>query len=621
MEFQKLLNRITEEENSALFFTPPYYDNAVSYLFTNPKKIISINGLDSLEKKLKKINTLVEEGYSAYSLINYEAGFLFEKSLNKYLTDTELIKFVFFEKNDVKKTDSDKLIFTENDSDKFKVKSLRLNQSKSEFAKNIKTIKKYISAGDTYQVNYTVKGKFIFSGDAGLFFQHLLFNQSARYSAFINNGEEYILSLSPELFFERDGNKITTRPMKGTARREANPQKDNLTKYELSNSPKNRAENVMIVDLLRNDLGRISKFGSVKANNLFNIEKYESLYQMVSTASSELRKNISLTEIIKNIFPCGSITGAPKIRTMEIIHELEKERRGIYTGSIGMIHKKKQIFNVAIRTLKISKKGGAGEIGLGSGIVWDSKADEEYKETLLKSQFIKQQQKSFYLFETMLLENNQVRFLDDHLSRLEHSSDYFLFKFNKEKILNRLEDEIESHQSPIKKKVRLKLNKWGQIDIDISSIQEQKEEVKVIVSKIRTSSENQFNYFKTSNRSLYDEEYNSFNKKGFYEVLFMNERSEIVEGSRTNIFIVKDDTMSTPSLNGGLLAGVYRKFMLNRNPGIKEKILHYEDLINADEILLTNAIRGELKVSKLFFDENEFREFYSFSIQECLTDF
>ena len=236
---------------------------------------------------------------------------------------------------------------------------------------------------------------------------------------------------------------------------------DSLIKYELENSEKNRAENVMIVDLIRNDLGRISEYGSVKVKNLFEVEKYESVYQMVSTIESKLRKDVKLSDVLKNIFPCGSITGAPKIRTMEIINELEKEKRGIYTGSIGLIRKNKITFNVPIQyTLSIDKKSGKGEIGLGSGIVWDSIADEEFEETKLKGKFLTEPIKSFEIIETMLVENKKVFLLDEHLDRMQKAAEFFLFAFDTSKIKNQV-NSILGKLDNEKYRLRISLNKWG----------------------------------------------------------------------------------------------------------------------------------------------------------------
>ena len=482
MNLNNILTEVASNNHSAFFYTPSYYKKSKSYLFQNPLEIISVKKNDNIQKKFKEIDENIAKGLWCYALINYEAGYLFEGKLKRFLdsNDEILIQFIFFDEKDVEIIPSKEIEFS-HDLGKYKIKKFKLDTSKRKFASDIIKIKKFIEEGDTYQVNYTIKGNFSFSGDVKMLFQTLVFNQSASYSAFINNSEKFILCHSPELFFETNRRSIIVKPMKGTAKRGIDLISDNLNKYTLENDAKNKSENLMIVDLLRNDLGRISKYGKVKASKLFEIEKYESLYQMVSTVKAELRNsdsksatselktviskkslteksfanikekislsgrneskiikrntyesisNISLTEILKNIFPCGSITGAPKIRTMEIINQLEQKPRGIYTGAIGIVTKKFCSFNVAIRTITIDKKTNQGEIGLGSGIVWDSEPEKEYAETLLKSNFIRKANSYFEIFETMLVENNKIFLLDEHIDRLKSSAEYFLFKLD-----------------------------------------------------------------------------------------------------------------------------------------------------------------------------------------------
>ena len=314
-----------------------------------------------------------------------------------------------------------------------------MNRSEIQFLDDIKRIKQFLKEGDTYQVNYTVKGKFSFSGSYSAFFENLIFNQSAKYSAFINNDKEFIISVSPELFFHQKNRNIVSHPMKGTTRRGHNHSLDKIAETDLMKSEKNRAENVMIVDLIRNDFGRICRYGSIKVPELFTIEKYESLFQMVSQVRGKLRKKIKHFEIIQNIFPCGSVTGAPKIRTMEIINEIENNARSIYTGSIGLIKPKEIKMSVAIRTITINKQTGDGIMGLGSGIVWDSNPKSEYEEVLLKSKFLTEPLDYFEIFETMRYENGEIKFIDDHIERMKSAADYFLFKFNEKKIRKQID--------------------------------------------------------------------------------------------------------------------------------------------------------------------------------------
>ncbi len=544
-------------------------------------------------------------------MINYEAGFLFEEKLSSLQTknDEKLIQFFFFDKKNVKELNSSKVIFDDFSIDKYSISEFKLNRSESEFNYDIAKIKAYIKAGDTYQVNYTLKGEFSFLGSYSSFFQKLLFNQSAKYSAFINNIDKYIISLSPELFFHQKGKKIISYPMKGTAQRGYNTNADTIAKTELEKSKKNLAENVMIVDLIRNDLGRICKYGSVKVPELFHIEKYESLFQMISVVKGKLRKKTKMLDILKNIFPCGSVTGAPKIRTMGIINEIEKDERGIYTGSIGLITPDEIKMNVAIRTMTIDKNTGEGVIGLGSGIVWDSEPNNEYEEVLLKSKFLTEPLDYFEIFETMKFENGKILFFDQHLERMKSAADYFLFRFSEKKIRKQIEIAISNIDIRKSFKIKITLNKCGELNIIVSEIPKQKRNVSVIISQNKIISTDKFRHFKTTNRKLYDDEYLHFSSKRFYEVIYLNEKDEIAEGSRTNIFLRKENSWFTPSLESGALPGIYRNYFIQKQNDIIEKSIIIDELIKADELLLTNALRGEIKVSKLFISPTEFISF------------
>lgn len=609
MKIDYILEQILDKKNSAFFYTPSVYKKSISYIFYEPYKIISVNSIHDHSLKLRAVDKFIQNGFSGYSIIKYEAGYLFENKLFVLSDskDKDLMQFYLFEDKNICRINSSKIetgIFKK----EFEISSFELNTTKNEFQGNIKKIKNYISAGDTYQVNYTVKGTFDFSGDLCSLFKTLIFNQSAGYIAFINNDPEIIISVSPELFFHYKNGNIQSKPVKGTLKRDVNVLSDYLQKQKLNMDKKNRAENLMIVDLLRNDIGKICIPGKVKTKKMFEIETYESLHQMVSTITGKLKPDIKFSGIIKSLFPCGSITGAPKIRTMEIIKTLEKEKRGVYTGAIGLIRKDELIFNVAIRTI-ILKNKTKGEMGLGSGIVWDSNPVEEYKEVLLKSNFILKPYPYFELFETMPAENKRVFLLNEHLERIKSSADYFLFKYDENKIFKKITAVLERSGNKKKFRMKLLLTKWGNIKILTDDYPVNPEEIKVIISEKKTDSHDPFLYHKTTNRNLYEHEYSLHSSKGFFDILFFNRKNELTEGAISNVFIKKDKTWYTPPVNCGLLPGVYRNYFLKRSKKVKEKIISFVDLINADEILLTNSLRNKIKVKKIFFNSNEFREF------------
>ena len=611
MKFEDIIKLVEDNSYSAFFYTPVYFKKAFSYLLIKPVEIISVYKRGDLKYAFKFTQKLIDKKYPGYSLINYEAGFLFEEKLEKLLLneDKKVIQFFFFEKNQYKKIKSSKILFNDSLDEGYSISNFRMNKSKAQFLDDLKKIKHYQRSGDTYQVNYSVKGKFKFSGSRTSFFQKLLFNQSTKYSAFINTGEEFVISLSPELFFELKGRDIKSQPMKGTTRRGFNHSSDEQTATELKNSEKNRAENVMIVDMIRNDLGRICSYGSVSVPELFNVEKYESLFQMVSTVQGKLRKKIKMKEIIPSLFPCGSVTGAPKIRTMQIIDEIEKEERGIYTGSIGLITPKAIKMNVAIRTISLNKNSCNGVMGLGSGVIWDSDPHKEYEEVLLKSKFLTEPLEYFEIFETMRYENGEIKFLSEHIKRMKTAADHFLFKFSYKKIVKEIKNSIADLEHLQIKKIRLLLNKWGKIKIEITDLTEPVGKASVIISQSKIFSTDRFKHFKTTNRKLYDEEYAIHKSKGLYEVLYLNEKNELAEGSRSNIFLKKNNKWFTPPLQSGALPGIYRKYFIENNINTSEKDIKIEDLSRSDGLLLTNALRGEIKVSKVFINNNEFVEF------------
>lgn len=602
MRIEEIINIVLSNPYSAFFHTPSIYLNSKSYLFTKPIEILNIYGKNDFEQKLKRVDKNIKKNLIGYSALNYELGYLFERRLNKFLNDEKpLAHFTYFNQKDVKEIKSSSIkLSVEN---KFKVSNFRLNTSKNQYIKNIRKIKKYIADGETYQINYTVKGHFDFEGDFASFFSNLIFNQSAKYIAFINLVDEFLISISPELFFETNLKSIVTKPMKGTIARGVNYQDDQMKKHELENSIKNQAENVMIVDLLRNDLGRICKFGSVKTTKLFEIEKYESLYQMISTVKGKLKKSAKFSDILKNIYPCGSVTGAPKIRSMEIIRELENAEREIYTGTIGLMLGNNLVFNVAIRTIQFERGLKNGKIGLGSGVVWDSNPEKEYNEVLLKSNFLTRTEPYFEIFETARVENGEVTFLSDHIRRMKQAADYFLFIFDESKIKKKIHSALKELDKEKVYKLKILLSKSGKVQLQTQEFIQRKSLVKVILSKNRVSSSNKFQYFKTTNRKLYDEEFNKYKAKGFFDVIYLNEHDDVAEGSITNIFIRKGEVIVTPSLQCGILPGIYRQYFIRTHSEIKEKRISLDDLISADEIIMTNSLRGELVVNEFFLNE------------------
>lgn len=382
--------------------------------------------------------------------------------------------------------------------------------------------------------------------------------------------------------------------MKGTVKRGMNIHEDEEYAAFLRNDEKNQSENVMIVDLLRNDIGRVSREGSVRVTKLYEIEKYNTLFQMTSTVKSRLSEGISTHELIKSIFPSGSVTGAPKIRSMEIIHELEKEERKIYTGSIGFFSPSGESkFNVAIRTLLI--KDGRGEMGIGGGIVYDSQPDSEFFEAKLKGNFLVQRPVGdFQLIETIFYDG-QFRNIALHLKRLQESALYFDFEFDVNFLMKELE-ELSASLGEERRRVRVLLHSTGELEITHTVPEAPPEKFKIAVSGKRTDSGNVFLYHKTTNRALYTDELARAKELGFFDVIFLNERGEITEGARTNIYFKKNGILHTPPVKCGLLGGTFREYMLRENKA-RESIITSDEIKASKEVFISNALIGLRKAA------------------------
>jgi len=597
-----------KKQDYFLLFETTLFDkeNYRSFIFINPLYVIKIQNYKDVEYAFCEIEEYAKRYYLA-GYFSYELGYFFEKDSFKIESSFRypLIHLCVFDQVITFNHKTGKLnknvfgLFNKREKNQnFWIKNLRLNFTESEYIKRIKRIKQYIREGQTYQVNFTQKIYFDFLGSAFSFYNDLKERQNTPYSAFCKFKDEYVISLSVELFLRKDNNKIYSKPMKGTIKRGRNIQEDKEKAKELKECVKNQAENLMIVDLIRNDLGRISRTGSVKVIKLFEIEKYNTLFQMTSTIKSILRKNISYFDIFKSLFPGGSVTGAPKIRTMQIIKELEKSARKIYCGALGIIFpNNKAIFNLPIRTISLLKN--KAEMGIGGGIVIDSDPKKEFQECLLKAKFLTDRYNSFSLLETIGLFENKFKFLNAHLKRLKNSAEYFNFYFNRSEIILKLKNLKKKLKNNLNYKIRLLLDKEGNLKIDYQQIKDfmPKRDNYIVISQYKTDPENLFLYHKTTNRNLYDHQYNYYAKKGYFDVIFLNKKNEVTEGAISNIIIQKNNKYYTPVLSSGLLPGIFRQYFIKKHKVIEKK-LFLKDLIKADKIFLCNSVRGlnEVKI-------------------------
>jgi para-aminobenzoate synthetase / 4-amino-4-deoxychorismate lyase len=456
--------------------------------------------------------------------------------------------------------------------------------ARDEYDNAVKQIRELITAGDTYQVNYSFPVTSNFNGDYFAWYRSLCLAQGAGYPAYIDLDRYKILCLSPELFFKCEGSHVVTKPMKGTVRRGRWSKEDQDLADWLKHSKKDRAENVMIVDLLRNDLGKVSIPGSVHVSSLFDVERFETVWQMTSTVESRLIDGTTLPELMQALFPCGSITGAPKIRTMQIIRELERFPRGVYTGAIGLLQPGGDcVFNVAIRTVVIDTKSDQATFGVGGGIVIDSTAEREYEECLVKSRFLHATPVEFQLFESILLENGEYFLLAEHLERLKDSAEYFGFRF----VGTRINADLEriAIANP-RDSFRIKLTLWkdGPVETQVTPIEALGEVRSVRLATEPVDSSDRFLFHKTTRR------------RGGDDVIFWNERGQITESSIANIVIPIDGELFTPPVESGLLAGVFRNQLLAEGE-IKERPISVKELQSTGEFFLINSVRKWIRTS------------------------
>jgi len=575
-------------------------DNHRSFLFSNPAKIVSCGKLSEVKNAFCEIEDYISMGYYAAGFISYEAGFSFEESLSGLRVDPDfpLLWFGMY-KNPRVIEHKEKMSLLRHENHPYSIENLRPNISKKKYFSDIEKIKDLIRRGETYQVNYTFKYRFDFKGSAHSLYEELKKKQSVSYSSLIKTDRFSIVSLSPELFFRKHRDRIEVRPMKGTIDRGRDLDGDREHVEELGHSLKNRSENLMIVDLLRNDLGRISKPGTVVTKKLFEVEKYETLFQMISIVKAILKKRVSIYDLLKAIFPSGSVTGAPKISTMKIINSLEKEPRHVYTGSIGFFAPDGDgVFNVVIRTVLIDNKRGSGEMGIGSGIVYDSDPRKEFDECELKADFIRKKKNDFKFIETMLWRPKKGYFLlNKHLDRLLSSAEYFNIHYDRKGVLKELKDLEKRFDRDYDHRVRLLFDEKGRMQSSFTKINGHREAAKVRFSEKKIQNNNIFLYHKTTNRDLYDEEHKKWRRRGYFDVIFTNKKSEVTEGAISNILIRKGRFYYTPPVDCGLLNGVFRRHLIEtKKIPVREKVLRREDILSADEVFMMNSVRGMVKV-------------------------
>jgi para-aminobenzoate synthetase/4-amino-4-deoxychorismate lyase len=457
------------------------------------------------------------------------------------------------------------------------------------YAARFARVHDYIEAGDIYQANLSFRSRFAFAGDPFALYLDLRDAARTAHGGYVDMGDLQILSLSPEQFFEiSPQGRITARPMKGTAPRGTDELSDARAKQALATSPKDRAENLMIVDLVRNDIGRLALIGSVEVSNLFEVETYPTLHTMVSTVTAQLKPATRVGQVVHALFPCGSVTGAPKIRAMEIIRELEQSPRGVYCGAIGHFAPDGSAsFNVAIRTITL--RGSRGELGIGGAVVQDSSARSEYAECLLKARYFENARRPIGLIETLRHDAGFVR-LERHLDRMRSSAAALGLPFERAAAEAALATAVADGRGPLR--VRLSLDEQGTFSCAAAPLGSSPVRWTYGLSPHRVFSGDLLLRHKTTWREFLDaEQARLAGSCASDEALFLNERGELTEGSRTSIFVRRGGKLLTPPLSSGLLDGVLRRELVESGQ-CTEAVLTPDDLVTADEVLLGNSLRG-----------------------------
>ncbi|XJZ25720.1 aminodeoxychorismate synthase component I [Bacillota bacterium Lsc_1132] len=554
--------------------------------FQNPLKVIIAHTLEEVLPSFQLIQEAVEQGYYAAGFLSYESAPAFDSAYKvKPAYSMPLLWFGIFDLPVSQPLSS---------SGMYTLTEWNPSVSMQDYHQAILKIKESIENGITYQTNYTIRLISQFEGDDVAFFEKLKRVQASNYCAYINTGEHSILSASPELFFHLKDNKLTTRPMKGTIKRGKTVAEDQANASWLYHSEKNRAENVMIVDLLRNDLGMLAEPGSVTVSKLFDIEQYPTVHQMTSTISAQLSEKTPFVDIFKALFPCGSITGAPKISTMQIIENLETSSREVYCGAIGYITPNKEaIFNVPIRTVWIDHQSGEAVYGVGGGITWDSTTEGEYLEILAKAQLLMEDRPEFQLLESLLLDNGKIFLLEKHLKRLKQSAQYFGYPLDLESIKEKIDYFARQNSSGLFK-IRLLAEKDGNTTIEGQPIGQLERSLKVMLAPKPVDQNDPFLYHKTTHR----ETYSTFQQQkpaDVFDVLLWNEDGEITEFTNGNVVVELDGGLWTPSVESGLLAGTFREKLLDMGE-IREKTITLSDLKKCSKIWFINSVRKWVEV-------------------------
>ncbi len=552
--------------------------------FSTPSSVLVASDPSEVLPVLSRVEEMVSrEGLWAVGWVSYEAGAAIDHAFQSHSpSDFPLAWFALFpapcNKADIPPASA------------AAVPDWRPSISQEHYTQAIAKVRAYIQRGDTYQVNFSFRLRADAPEDPKELFYSMVRNQAGPYSMYIDAGRFVLSSASPELFFAREGNEIVSRPMKGTAPRGVEMVSDERNAAALVSSEKERAENVMIVDMVRNDLSLIAEKGSVQALGLCEVERYPHVWQMISEVRA--RSSASLSQIFQALFPAASITGAPKKSTARIIRELECSPRNIYTGAMGVVSPDDRAwFNVAIRTALVDRQQGTVEYGVGSGVVWDSCSEHEFRECVAKASAVTRQEHRVALFETILWEPGKGFFLlERHMKRMARSAQFFSFTFDQNNVtaeLYRLSALLE--QKSVSQRVRLQLTSNGDVRCEAYELRPLASPYRLSLARKCVESACVTLYHKTTDRSVYDTAEPEV--EGADDVLLLNERGELTESRIANVALELDGALYTPPVSSGLLPGCLREELLEKGV-LTERVLTKDDLLRATRVCLLNSLRG-----------------------------
>ena len=549
------------------------------FTFTQPIKELKTRDLAEVADLLAQVDSYQEQGYYVVGYVSYEAAPAFEEKLAVHKAPLLGEYLLYFTVHDRVETSPIPLTYEEVDLPS----KWREGTSAEDYEKAIAQIHHHLRQGDTYQVNYTVQLKQDLNANPFAIYNRMVVEQEAGYNAYIEHDEMAVISMSPELFFEQNDRELTTRPMKGTTQRGVTDQEDLEQASWLEQDPKNRSENMMIVDLLRNDMNRLSEVGSEHVERLCQVEQYSTVWQMTSIIKSQLRPDVDLVAIFRSLFPCGSITGAPKIATMEIIKDLETQPRGVYCGTIGiLLPNGRRIFNVAIRTIQLYK--GQAIYGVGGGITWDSTWQSEYREVHQKAAVLYRKQPHFQLITTGKISQKSLLFEEQHIERLRKASRYFAYPFDPENLRQKIEIECRACDTSQDYHLRISLSKSGEMELSRQILAPLSSTFcQARLFQQETDLDQSFTYFKTT--------YRPHLTVGEQETIYHNATGELLETSIGNLILKIAGKLYTPPIRLGMLPGIYRQHLLESGQ-VEEKVLTLADLDQSEAIYGCNAVRG-----------------------------